>query len=379
MIATEEEPSEILKCINQEWFKQGGRYIRVKELQSFDSETIITLFNVSIQVPKKCLLEEYKMILMDAQKLAKNMQLNDFDFDANDLPENSTIPAIELRLQVPKLPGQDTSHFNKLEYRVSNNRRAYHVECNKRFSVAIKRLTQLAKEFHIVTDYWGRHAHVSKVADSESTPSKIKSLCQVAQTHTNYQISMVVEDILGITNLDAAAALYTENSELTRGLPLRHVLLTKFKLRDGFQLIAEVHQSAAPMSPVQVVIPQTPEAEKMVLMMKKNFPGFLTFVLRDLHFPEPAIQEYVKRCCCQVKATKIGECKWDTATLTLPQDLKKKATDNFTLASWYKDAFANLGIREKGKRNLPPPPENLFKLDKERSGSRSINGTNLAT
>jgi hypothetical protein len=112
----EEEPSEILERINQEWFKQGGRYLRVKELQSFDSETIITLFNVSIQVPKKCLLEEYKMILMDAQKLAKNMQLDDFDFDANDLPKNSTILAIKLRLQVPKLPGQDTSHFNKLEY-----------------------------------------------------------------------------------------------------------------------------------------------------------------------------------------------------------------------------------------------------------------------
>ena len=48
------------------------------------------------------------MILMDAQKLAKNMQLDDFNFDANNLPKNSTIPAIKLRLQVPKLPGQDT-------------------------------------------------------------------------------------------------------------------------------------------------------------------------------------------------------------------------------------------------------------------------------
>jgi hypothetical protein len=123
------------------------------------------------------------------------------------------------------------------------------------------------------------------------------------------------------------------------------------------------------MSPVQAVIPQTPQAEKMVLMMNKNFPAFPTFVLRDLHFPEPAIQEYVKPCCCQVKAAKIGECKWesDTATLTTPQDLKKKATYDFTLASWYKDAFADLGIWEKGKRNLPPPPENLFKLDEEQS------------
>ena len=160
---------------------------------------------------------------------------------------------------------------------------------------------------------------------------------------------MVVEDILGITNLDAVAALYTESGELIRGLTLRHVLFTKFKLKDGFQLIAEVHQSAAPMSPVQVVIPQTPEAEKMIFMMNKNFPAFLTFVLRDLQFPELAIQEYVKRCCCQVKAAEIRECKWksDTATLTTPRDLNKKATDDFTLASWYRDDFADLGIREK--------------------------------
>jgi hypothetical protein len=47
--------------------------------------------------------------------------------------------------------------------------------------------------------------------------------------------------------------------------------------------------------------------------------------------------------------------------------LKKKAAGDFTLASWYKDAFADLGIGEKGKRNLPPPPENLFKLDEEQS------------
>ena len=367
-IATEEDPSEILERINQEWFKQGGRYLRVKDLQSFDSVTIITLFNISIQVPKKCLLEEYKMILTDAQEKANDMLIDDFTFDPNDLPENSTIPAIELRLQVPKLPGQDTSHFNKLEYRVQNNRRAYHVECDKRFSEAIKRLTQLAKEFHIVTDYWGKHAHLSEVADSSSSPSEVKDLCKVSQKHTNYQITMTVEDLLGITNLDAAASLYNEAGEATRGLTLRHVLLTKFKLRDGFQLIAEVHQSAAPMSPVQVVIPQTPEAEKMILMMNKNFPAFLTFVLRDLHFPEQAIQEYVRRCCCQVKAAEISECSWnsDTATLTTPQDLRRSSTDDFSSASWYKDAFADLGI-SRGKGKPTPPPENLFKLDEERS------------
>ena len=76
----------------------------------------------------------------------------------------------------------------------------------------------------------------------------------------------------------------------------------------------------------------------------------------------------MKRCCCQVKAAEISKCRWEseTATLTTPQDLKKSSTDDFTSASWYKDAFADLGI-SRGKERPTPPPENLFKLDEEQS------------
>ncbi len=234
----------------------------MKELQTFDSKTILLLFNVSIQLPKKCLLEEFKMILTEAQALAWSMNINEFERDTKDLPEYSTVPEMELRLQVPKLPGQDVSHFNKLEYRVSNNRRAFHVEYDKRFSESIKRSTQLAKEFNIVTKYWGKHAHLSEVANHESTPSEIKRLCRVAQVHTNYQISMIVEDILGIANLNQSTTIYDEHGRKSGEFSLRQVLLTKFKLNDGFQLIVELHQSSAPMSPIQAVVPHTPEAEK---------------------------------------------------------------------------------------------------------------------
>ncbi len=66
-----------------------------------------------------------------------------------------------------------------------------------------------------MTDDWGKHAHLSEVADSSSTPSEVKDLCKVSQKHTNYQITMIVEDLLGITNLDAAAQLYNEAGEAT--------------------------------------------------------------------------------------------------------------------------------------------------------------------
>jgi hypothetical protein len=72
-----------------------------------------------------------------------------------------------------------------LEWRVQNNRKAYHIECDKKFSKNIKRLTQLAKEFEIVDDWWGKHAHVTEVVDKDAMPGEIKRLGDAAQTHTN--------------------------------------------------------------------------------------------------------------------------------------------------------------------------------------------------
>jgi hypothetical protein len=107
----------------------------------------------------------------------------------------------------------------------------------------------------------------------------------------------------------------------------------------------------------------------MVLMMNKNFPAFLTFVLRDQHFPIAALEGLVDRCCCKIMATEIQECTWDQekAILMTPRDRAKKSMDELTMASWYKDPIVELGIGDKGKKGLPPPPENLYKLDEEQS------------
>jgi hypothetical protein len=100
------------------------------------------------------------------------------------------------------------------------------VECNHRFAAGIKKLTQLAKEANLVTKMWGKHAHISEVVDKDSTPSEIKRLIKVAKTHTNYQCSMILEDIVGITNLDATAPIFEDESHgLLGNLYLHQVLL----------------------------------------------------------------------------------------------------------------------------------------------------------
>ena len=57
---------------------------------------------------------------------------------------------------------------------------------------------------------WGRHAHLSDMVDLSSPQSDIKRLVKVAMRHTNYQCSMTLESINGITDLDGTTPMYDE-------------------------------------------------------------------------------------------------------------------------------------------------------------------------
>ncbi len=242
--ATDKDPKDLLSQIIHEWQHCGGILLWVKELQSFESDTILAFYNIFTATPKKYLLQEFRAILREAQFMAQEVEPTDFFWPMEDLPSNSTLPTLELRLQNPKLPGQDTSHFSKMSWRAQANWKAFHLECDRRFATNIKKLTQLAKGSDLVTKMWGKQAQISEVVDKDSTPSEIKRLIKVAQSHTNYQCSMLLEDIVGITNLDATAPIFKEVSNKFLGyLSLHQVLLRYLWLSDGHQLIADVHQS----------------------------------------------------------------------------------------------------------------------------------------
>jgi hypothetical protein len=372
-IATDEDPGEVVERIRQEWGRIGGKLLRIKELQSFDSESIFGIYSVSTQIPKHLLLKDLTAILCEAQAIAKKENITDLQFDPWDLPRNSTIPPLDLRLSVPKIPGQDTSQFNKLEWRVQNHRKVYHIECDKRFSTNIKRLITIAKDMGIVDDWWGKHSYIGEVLKNDASPSEINRLCSISQTHTGYQGSMIVEEIIGITMLNASVPMMASESEPDGDpistITLRQVLRKSLKIADGNLLFAQLHQ-LSPMSPVYAVSPNTPQSEQMIHMMNKNFPAYLTFVLQDQRLPKDFISELIRKSCCQTKAKEIHLCTWDSEKmiLTTPKDKSTDAGQSIAQASWFKDAFADLNIAKKGKGRLPaPPPESLFNLAADRS------------
>jgi hypothetical protein len=133
----------------------------------------------------------------------------------------------------------------------------------------------------------------------------------------------------------------------------------------------EVHQANGVMGPVQAVIPNTPEVERMIVMMNKNFPAYIGDALWDQGFDGGFLWESLKATCCQTKLVECEQCTWDKETRTLMTQ-KEKAQEKTDLdlenALWFKDAFSGLDLESgRGKKQQAPPPEALFYLDGERS------------
>jgi hypothetical protein len=127
------------------------------------------------------------------------------------------------------------------------------------------------------------------------------------------------------------------------------------------------------MGRVQAVIPNTPEAEQMVLMMNKNIPAFLGNSLRDQGLPEDFLKDLLKRSCCLILFAEMGMCLWDPETGVLTT--QRESNENQHLAelekaAWFKDAFKDLRLDEKGGPMRPAPPPKLFLIWRKTVPSR---------
>ncbi len=282
VVPSEVEPKEIIDRITHEWARINGTRLQVKDLQFVDRETAVSIFKVSTTTNKEVILKEFRRILHNAQAKA-NLQYMDnekFDFSMDiDVPIGETLPEINLKIQNAKLKGQDVSTFNKLSNRAQFARKNWHAKVTSKYAAGMKELVQYAKETRCVAQLWAEHAHLSKIANQRSTAHEAKRQVDVAQAHTNYQVSMMGKELRGVICLDEPTNIIQvvtgkKNSSLT----LRFVLFNYLKMKDGHSMIA--HQECLQM-PTYIVIPNTPKAERMILMMNKNLLAFLWRMLQE--------------------------------------------------------------------------------------------------
>ncbi len=181
---------------------------------------------------------------------------------------------------------------------------------------------------------------------------------------------MMGEELAGIICLDEAAdIMHAVNGNKISTLSLRFVLLNYLQMEDGHPTIAEVHQEGI-MMPTYVVIPNTPEAERMLLMMNKNLPAFLWHMLVEQGLPKEFIKDLLSCTCEASMVAEMHKCKWDegTRTLTTADKAKReKEVKAFESASWFKDEFGLLA-KAAGKEKNYTAPKALYNL----SGAGSV-------
>ena len=373
IISTQVEPSELIDRLTHEWARINGTRLQVKDLQSISSETVVSFFKMSTATPKKVILAELIKILLETQKRIKEEAMNSnefydftkYEFSLDDGVEfGETLPPMNLRVQNALLRGQEVTVFNRLSHIAQLARKSWHLEVDSRHAKKMKALIQCAKTYGCVEEMWGYHAHLSEVTDFSSTPREAKRQVDVAQAHTNYQLSMVVEELSGIVSLDEPQEIQDPETNKKIGvMTLRTVLMNYLKMEDGHPMIAEAHQEDI-CKPTYIIVPQTEEAERMVGMMNKNLPVFLYHMLLEIDFTEEIIKKLLKTSCDTSLVAQIPLCKWNSGSrsLTTPEEERKeKAVKPLESAAWFKDEF---GLLKKGpKPRIPLPSNEQFNLD----------------
>jgi len=93
-------------------------------------------------------------------------------------------------------------------------------------------------------------------------------------------------------------------------------------------------------------------------------------VLKDQGMPEAFLMELVRKSCCPTQLSKMANCTWDSDSGTLTTQQEKAEEKNRVVlekASWFQDAFADLGsMMSAGKSKKPAPlHETLFNLEED--------------
>ena len=172
-VSCDAEPEELAERVRQDWRRRGGNKLEVSELRCLETGPAIVLFNMSNEGNINTIRAEAHRLMKQATKHKKGteMALGVSDADAGG---EGTVPAISLQIQVPKIPGQDTSQFQEWHWKDANKRKAIHVRCNAEDVSTVQNLFEVAKAQKMVEALWGKNARVSKVIQLKARGGEVR-------------------------------------------------------------------------------------------------------------------------------------------------------------------------------------------------------------
>ncbi len=205
----------------------------------------------------------------------------------------------------------------------------------------------------IVEKFWVKHAHLTKVTELLSNLRETKNQVNLAQSHTNYQMSMTAKDLIGVILLNETLdIIHPVTKTVSSMLNLRDILLHYLNMSDGHSMIAEAHQEEL-LKPTTIIILITAKAKRMSLMINKNLLAFLWHMLRDQGMPEDFIKDLLGKLCEASLVADVYKCTWGQTmrTLTTKEEEKKdEEIKAFESPPWFREVFGFLRKKQGSRK-----------------------------
>jgi hypothetical protein len=340
------DPEIIISRVTYEFGRAGGFYFWKKQLQCEETMTPFIIYFLYTFNDIATLRGEPTSLLEEALQGMKD------NFTLPDEFEYASLPDINIRRGAPKLPGQPGSNFRDYSCEMQEARRAHLIKRDIKEIPFLRVLISYIKEMKLAVRIWGGHTHITETVDWDSPKGDVSRFVWMSQDHTNYNMSLVSVQVRGITDLEASAEVTCpESGNVIGRLSLRQTLLKYLKLTDGNPMCAELHQRG-PQGPVDMVIPNTSNAECGFEMFNKQPAGYLYHVLPKFGASELFIKSLLLRSMEAGLMTEAPLCTYDfnTHILTTPHD---KAQEGVLSDVWY---GLSPSFRTSSLRNWLPTP-----------------------
>ena len=248
-----------------------------------DCVAVVNSFHLRTDNTFETIISEFQRALQQVKDYVESNNLEGSDpYILEDIPE------MNIRTMTPEIPGQKTDQFQGWSSVMHRLRQVITIEVDEEVVDMVKLFVEVAKNKRMFQKLWGHKVKLTTLTNmgggrgNQQSAQKVDMAAMVSfsRKHTNYQRVTRLDGIRGILDLDKEVPYYSvsEPDVVAGKMTLRQILYSKICLSNGYNLFEEIHQ-ADPMCPMDVVVPNIEEAERMMLMMQKNTAAFLNFYL----------------------------------------------------------------------------------------------------
>ena len=350
VIGTDMDPKDFVHKLGLEFGRNGGKSMQIKSLQAYATETLIVLHRFHTGIPWDLIIFEAKEILMKAREIGMAAEAEDNMGKVNTWAK---APEVTVRINVAKVPGQDTSMYEGLSSQISYARKSLHLEVDSKEMPYAKQLWKIAKDKGIATSKWGQQFLAAPHLQKDNI-NLIRKVSSVQRDHVNLQCSLMPMELEGIIDVDKEVDIIDTDGKSKVGvITLREILYKFLKMTDGSgSLFCQIH--GKPMGPTVGVVPNTALAEAMVLSMNENvFVFLLTYLTKEVKMPKDLVTHILKKSVDPVVYNDARKYTCDEKTFKVSLiDKEKDQVESLTNASWWQNKFEEeLAIKEsKGKK-----------------------------